>query len=272
MTYAVIETSNDGGKPIYLYDFVLGAAHFRYSSSDQDLILNGYKWATAQITDDGVKQSGDATTDTLTITCASTIGPVSLFQGTPPSQPIMVNIYAYHDGDTDSVLCYAGQVMQIGYPQPGQATFSCDAIAISMLRDGLRLGWQRNCPYALYDKGTCNADETAHAIPMMVLETTGNTATVSGLDAVADGTLNGGYMQWSHPVRGLEYRGIETQVGATITMFGLSDGLYYGLTVTGYPGCARTVSDCTTKFNNLDNYGGIPDMPGISPFNGDQVF
>jgi hypothetical protein len=55
-------------------------------------------------------------------------------------------------------------------------------------------------------------------------------------------------------------------------MFGLADGLYYGLAVNAYPGCNRTTTECVDKFDNLDNYGGVPDLPGKSPFDGDPVF
>lgn len=273
MTFAVIETSNDLGQPVFLYAFSIGDATFRYTSSDADIIINGYKWKATAITDDGIKQSGDATVDTLSITVPSTLGPVALFQGTPPSQPIRIVISAMHEGDTEAVTIYAGEIVECDFPQPGTATFACDAIALSMERAGLRLGWQRNCPYALYDAGTCNADKTAHAIPMTIIANpTSNTITVQGLDAVADGVLNGGFIQWDHPQRGREYRSVEDQTAAVLTMFGLADGLYYGLSIIGYPGCNRTVSDCTNKFNNLDNYGGIPDLPGKSPFDGDPVF
>jgi hypothetical protein len=39
-----------------------------------------------------------------------------------------------------------------------------------------------------------------------------------------------------------------------------------------YPGCPRTTEACLTKFNNLDNYGGIPSMPPTSPFDGNPIF
>lgn len=274
MTYSNIETSNDQGQPVRLYAFKLGTAVFRFTSSDQDIILNGYKWKATAIDDDGVKQSGDATVDTLTINCPSSIAPVALFQGTPPSNPITITIYALHEGDSEAITMYAGEVIQCDYPQPGAASLSCDAMAISMERSGLRLTWQRNCPYALYNPSTCKADKTAHAIPMTIMANPvgGNTIEVQGLDAFADGTMDGGFIEWDHPVRGKEFRSVEVHTGASLTMFGLSDGLYYGLAIVGYPGCKRTVDDCANKFNNLPNYGGIPDLPGKSPFDGNPVF
>lgn len=272
MSFNPIEISNDEGRPIYLYAFNLGSATWRYTSGDTDVILNGYKWSAMPISDDGVKITGEAQTDGLTITAPNTIAPVQMFAATPPSQPVMVSIFHYHEGDTEAVLGYIGELIQVGQPEPGTATLKCDALSASMQRDGLRLGWQRTCPYALYDTLTCKADKTAHMIEATVFEVTGNTVVMQGLGGVADNTLSGGFIEWEHPTRGTEYRGIEQQVASTVAIFGLADGLYYGLKVKAYPGCDRLVRTCANKFNNLDNYGGVPDLPGKSPFDGDPVF
>lgn len=271
MSYNELEISNEDARPIYLYGFTLGAATWRYTSSDEDVIAGGYTWRPSAISDDGVKLTGEAATDNLSITAPSSIAPAQMFLGTPPSQSVMVRIYHMHEGDAEMALCYVGEIIQVNTPQPGMAVITCDTIGASMARDGLRLGWQRNCPYALYDEITCKADKSLRALNLVITDTEGNAVQFSGMDAVPNGALNGGYIEWEHPIQGTEYRGIETQVGNVVTMFGLADGLYYGLKVKAYPGCNRTTSDCV-KFNNLDNYGGVPDMPGKSPFDGDPVF
>jgi uncharacterized phage protein (TIGR02218 family) len=272
MSFNVIESSDDSGRPIYLYSFALGAATWRYTSSDADVLIGGYTWKAVPISDNGVKLTGDANTDSLEITAPNSIAPVQMFIGTPPSQAVVVRIFHYHEADNEAVLGYIGEVMQINQPEPGRAMIVCDTISVSMQRDGLRLAWQRNCPYAVYDQLTCKADKATHALNLVVFDTAGNTVTFTGLDATPDAFLDGGFLEWEHPSRGTEYRGIEKQTANVCEMFGLADGLYYGLTVKAYPGCNRTTGHCLDKFNNLDNYGGIPDLPGKSPFDGDPVF
>lgn len=272
MTFNSVENSNDDGRPIYLYEFTLGAAKFRYTSSDADVTLNGYKWKAEPITDDGVKLTGDANTDGLTITGPASLAPAQMFLGTPPSQAIMVAIYHYHEIDNNSVLAYIGEVMQVNQPQPGTAAITCDTISASMQRDGLRLAWQRNCPYAVYDPLTCKASKATHKIDLTVTVIAGNTVKFNGLAGKPNGHMDGGFIEWEHPTRGTEFRMVEQQIGDTCVMFGLTDGLYYALKVKAYPGCNRTVAVCISKFNNLENYGGIPDLPGKSPFDGDPVF
>jgi uncharacterized phage protein (TIGR02218 family) len=270
MTFNAIESSNDLGRPIYLYAFNLGAATWRYTSSDEDTIINGYQWTATAISDDGVKITGEASTDGLNITCPSSLAPVQMFYGTPPSQPIVVSIFHYHEGDTEAVLGYTGEMLQVSLPTPGQALIACDTISASMQRDGLRLAWQRTCGHALYGLG-CNLDKATHAINVRVFDVVNNTVYFQGMDSVPDGALSGGFVEWTHPTRGTEFRAIESQTGNACLMFGLADGLYYGLEAKVYPGCNRTAARCT-ELGNYPNYGGVPDMPGKSPFDGDPVF
>ena len=272
MSFTATEVSDDEGRPIAMYAFTLGAATWRYTSSDNDVVMAGYKWTASAISDEGLSLTGEAATDTMNITCPSSIAPVQLMIGTPPSQSMMLSIYHYHEGGDEMVLSYIGELLQVDFPQPGVARFAVDTLSVSLQRDGLRLGYQRSCPYALYDAGTCNADKTAHKIVGEITESTINTITVSTMFETPNGLFDGGFIEWDHPQRGREYRGIETQVAGLLTLFGLADGLYYGLQVTAYHGCDRRASTCSSKFNNLDNYGGVPDMPGKSPFDGDPVF
>ena len=272
MSFDQIENSNAEGRPVFLYSFNLGAATWRYTSSDEDRIVSGFKWTAVPISDDGIKLTGEATTDALAITAPSTIGPVQVFIGTPPSQEIIVNVWHLHEGDSEAALCYAGELAQVDFPQPGQAKMICHTLSASMQRDGLRFGWQRACPYAVYDELTCKVKKEDHGVAAVIISASNGVVNAAELASKPDGTFIGGFIEWEHPVRGREYRGIEDHVGENITMFGLTDGLYYGLKVTAYPGCNRTAQMCRELFDNLDEFGGVPHMPGKSPFDGDPVF
>lgn len=272
MSFTQAESSNDEGRPVFLYSFTLGDTVWRYTSSDEDRLVNGFKWTAVPISDDGIKLSGEATADALGITAPSNIGPVQVFIGTPPSQGIMVNVWHVHEDVGEAALCYAGEVSQVDFPFPGTARITCQTISASMERDGLRFGWQRQCPFAVYDPLTCKAPKAAFGVTATIVSADRGVVVATGLAAKPDRTFNGGFIEWLHPVRGREFRGIEEHVGDTITMFGLSDGMYAGLKITAFPGCNRTSDRCRNYFNNLDNYGGVPHMPGKSPFDGDPVF
>lgn len=74
-------------------------------------------------------------------------------------------------------------------------------------------------------------------------------------------------MSWSANSDGtVERRMLESQVGTLLTVFGTTERLTEGDVVSLYPGCDRSPTICDEKFDNLDNFGGFPFMPGESPF------
>jgi len=49
-------------------------------------------------------------------------------------------------------------------------------------------------------------------------------------------------------------------------------GLKSGMEIRAYAGCNRTIQECSSKFNNTLNYGGMPFIPTKNPFGGDPIF
>jgi uncharacterized phage protein (TIGR02218 family) len=269
MTFDTVESSQEKGRPFRGYQFVLGDTVWRYAATAQDYMdAEGRVWQAVAISDDGIKQTGEASSDVLTINAPFSIGPVQQHLMTPPAEAMQVTIHRSHIGSAgngEMRVVYSGEVRQVNIAEVGKAQITCETLGASMQRDGLRLGWQRTCPYALYDPLTCKVDKTAFATALRILS-------IDGFDITADGWVSGGFFQWTDPVRGVELRGIEKHVGNTLRVFGMLDDLYVGLVMTAYPGCARNYSTCGGKFNNSLNYGGVPHMPGVSPFAGHPVF
>lgn len=273
MTFQAYESSMEDGRPVTLYRFTLGTTVWRYTSHDRDVLLpDGTVWKSVAISDEGIKQSGEAASDAMNISAPITIGPVQAHLVTPPSQAIQVVILRKHVDSDDVTAAWAGEVMQVNPAVPGQARITCETTAVSMRREGLRLAWQRTCPYALYDSVTCKVNKAGYALPLIVLERAGFSIRTNVAESMPDGWFGGGFIQWMHPVRGMEFRGINYHKGNTLGIFGAVEDIYNGLRVTAYPGCSRTAAVCASKFNNLDNYGGVPNMPGKSPFDGNPVF
>lgn len=275
MSYNDLESSIEYGRPSRLYRFSLGDKVWRYTSGEVDETLGGFTWlAGAAISDDGVKQTGESTTDGLTITASSGIEPVQIYMHYPPSSAMQVAIFHHHPDDFDGevVAVYMGEVTQVDVPVPGTATIPCETISASMRRAGLRLGWQRTCPYALYDAATCRLNKATYAVAAVATLAEDGQLQATALAAHPVGYFSGGFIEWTDPVRGVERRGIETHgAGGLITLFGSAMGTSVGMSFTAYPGCARTTTACNA-FGNIANYGGIPDLQGRSPFDGNPVF
>lgn len=267
-----------------LYEFELGTKVWRYTANAEDVIDPlGRVWEAAVISDDGIAVSGEAASDSLSITASADIVPARLYMFSPPSRVMDVRILeaalpvrvdeGYDEGVdataeprlipvTNVQFAYVGEVSQCGFPQPGTAIFTCETISASMQQEGLSLGWQRQCPYVIYN---CGADKAANALPRQIIDLTSATITVSPSVSV---DLSGGLLEYVDPIKGEESLTIESGgPGSIITIFGGTAGLYLGQQVTLYRGCAQTYDACVS-FGNLPNHGGIKHLPGKSPFDG----
>jgi len=274
MSYDSQERSIEDGRPIRLYRFTMGTTVWRYTSADDDLTVDGVLWKAVAIRDDGVKVTGDSTADSFTITASSSTGPAQVYMSNPPAESIVVERLATHEGVTVPVIDYIGEIVQVNFPIPGQAQFTCQTLSATMRRNGVRIGYQRTCPYALYDQSTCKVDKSAYAISATITSVDGLNIIMTGITGHGDTYFKGGFFEWENPLRGTQRMFIEAQTGIfhnIIVAFGDTSDLYPGLPVTIYPGCLRTQAACTA-FSNLDNYGGFPWMPGKSPFDGTPFF
>lgn len=271
MSYNDLETSNYDGEPVYLYEFRLNDNYWRYTSAAAPVSLLGNIWAPMGIADDGVKQSGETQVDALNITIPTSSPVVGLFIGTPPINPVYLTMRRFHFGDNDAAVCYVGEVYQINEASPVVSTVTCNTLSAAMERNGLRLAWSRACPYSLYDS-CCKVNKEAFRLDGVIASVGGSAIVVPAAAAYGDRYFAGGYVEWLDPTRGTERRAIESHVGSTLSIFGVVGGLTGGLTIKIYPGCGRTTADCSVKFQNLANYGGIPSMPDRSPFDGNPVY
>ena len=279
MSYDDLEVSVDAGRPIELFRFIMSnGLTWYYTSADQDITAAGFLFRSAAISRDSIKQTGEYATDALQLTVPSSIGPAQIYMTSPPSRPINVTIGEKHADSDEIVIGYIGEISQVNFPFPGRAVMTCESLASTFAREGLRLGWQRTCPYALFDPVTCKLDKASRAIAFTVLTIDGFDITVDLATSQDTGQLDGGFIEWNHPIRGIEFLAIESheelttgEANARIKLFTPPGELFEGATGNVFPGCNFTPARCQ-EFGNYDNYGGHPDMPGKSPFDGDPVF
>lgn len=272
-----------------LYEFTLGDKVWRYTSNAEDVIdPSNNVWEACAISDDGVSTSGEAATDNLTVNCPDTLVPARLFMYSPPSAVMDFRILTADfnekltQGEFSGVdsseanrvipvyntrVRYVGEVVQCGYPAPGQASFTMETLAATMRREGLRLFWMRSCPHAVYDPSTCKLDKTPLGVSATITAISGNLLTLTAVNGYPSGHFRGGLLAYNHPIKGIEYLTIETHGGSLVSMFDSVGDLWVDMQVTVYPGCDQTPQRCQS-LGNYPNYGGVPALPGKSPFNG----
>ena len=271
MAFNDYELSAEDGQPVRLYEFLMGETTWRYTSAESDITLASGVYKAMAIVDNGSKQTGDAVSDTLTVEAPNNCGPVRIFMTSPPTEPITIRIMSMHQGMTTPIVSYVGEVIQCNYVSAAMSRLSCQTLSASMRRDGVRLSWQRTCPFAHYDPLTCKVDKNLHMVAGTVTAINGFVLTVPEMDAQLDGKFSAGMLEWTHPLRGSQLVMVENHTGSAITVFGEVGDIYEGAVVRLYPGCDRTTSACRS-FNNLNNFGGAPRMPGKSPFENEVLF
>lgn len=271
MTFDEIERSNYDGVPTRLYEFALGdTARWRYANGVQDVTLRGDIYTAVTASDSGIVQSGDVQNDDFTITLPADAEITRLFIGTPPSLSIYVIARDINRGAPDAPVVWAGTVKNGKRTSLGAYEIVCKTLTASLNRLGVRLGWGRGCPHALYDRN-CKVNKTLFATAVQITGLTGSSFTAP-VASLGNNYLAGGFLEFDLLPGVKETRAIEAHVGNQVYLLGASDGLKVDDWVTVYPGCDLTTPTCEGKFNNLSNYGGYPMMPTKSPFDGDPVF
>ncbi|QGF20883.1 tail assembly protein [Serratia phage JS26] len=273
MAFSRLETSDQDGRPLILYQFELGNKVWRYTSADSSVSANGALYESVFIEDEGVNQTGEAQSDTFKLRMPFATPVPQLFQVTPPINQIAVKRFALHDGDTEAILNYVGFITQVNASEPGMAEIECITLSPTMQRNGLRLTWSRGCPYSVYDPSTCKANKAAYAVTALIKTAGAGILTTDAVKAFSDGYFDGGFIEWTDSFTGAqERRGVDAHAGDQLRLLGKSDGILEGMSIKVYPGCPRTTQACQDKFNNLLNYGGVPHMPGKSPFGQDPLY
>lgn len=267
MSFAARETSIRAGQPIELFDFRRGPVHWRYTGADRDIVQAGIAYSAGAWSTQGFTASGDPTQETLTVSGPLSAGIAEPFAALSPSDPVYLTIYHLHAGDTDAAAWWVGQVTS-SLRKPDHIEFSGESVVTAQSAQGLRMGWQKSCPHAIYDAG-CGLDPAAFSFAAIVTGVSGNTVTAASFadpSKTPPGRLAGGFLSFAVDGGLLERRAIVAHAGDTVTLLGTTQGIGVGAMVTASLGCDQTLATCHDVFNNLPNYGGVPGLPAVSPF------
>ena len=278
MSYNTPEISNQGGRPVALYEFRYGNSYWRYTTNDEDLEVGVDEnddpavWTAMAIKDEGVTQGGSDQND-LQMQIAANTPVAALFRVGRPSGKVWLNVRRYHLGDPDeeTPIQWVGTATNAVLIDRATVTLHCRSIAGSYDRNGLRLTWDRNCPHVLYAPYGCRVNKEDHQYPREIATLGGDRFTCTVHAEPAEGSFSGGFLEWTRDDGSFDRLGIESQVGNDFRVLGNTIGLDVGTAITLYPGCNRTTTVCKL-FDNLKNYGGFPHLPGKSPFDGSPVF
>lgn len=281
MAFTDKEISNNDGIRLGLYHFRWGTKNWYYTSADRSIPYDSgdgtgsHDYLPIAISDEGVVMGKEIGYD-FTVTLPATDPVAILFRFTPPSGRVYLKVRRMQLGEADAPVFWSGTVGNVKPKSGAGATLVCRSSMFNIKRTGLRLTWQRQCPYALYDS-QCRVDKAAWAKPYVIASVVGNVVTLVTAGGALDkptGYFTGGIISWDVGGGTMEWRMIEVHTAPLVlTLFGRGDGLAAAQNVILYPGCDRdTGATGCGRFANIDNYGGHKYMPGKSPFDGTPVF
>lgn len=270
MTYYLSEISTEDGRPVALYTIEWGNTRWDYTSADREIEVEGVAYTPVAVSDSGMVQGGSSQND-FTMTIPANLPIVGVFRGTPPSKDIWLTVRRIHYGEEGAPIYWIGNIVNVKRRGVAEADVIGQPLTATFKRTGARLSWTRECPHFLYDS-ECKVDPEAYRRDVTITGKTGTTVTVDDLGDPEPNYYRAGMVAFAINDDGtIEHRMIESTVGDTLVMLGLTDGFEVGMTISVYPGCDRTPTTCRARFNNIPNYGGHHYMPGQTPF-GTMVF
>lgn len=273
MVFDTIESSQESGQPIELYEFRIGTNRWRRTSSENDVTLPSTleTYTAAPIERGPLRQEvNDPTADRLEVRMPADDEFVTQFRNIAPGGKATLTLFRLHRGDLggsdDRAQIFKGTVRNVSYADNGRvAVVQTLPLTSAAARSIPRRTYQGPCNHQLYDsRCTIDKDSSSFKFTGTVSAVNGDVITVTGagaFNALAD-FFQGGYVEFEN-----DFRDITAQSGDDLTLITPFLNSPNGETVIARAGCQhRLVTDCQTKFSNEDNFGGFPYVPKRNPY------
>jgi hypothetical protein len=205
------------------------------------------------------------------------------YYGTP-QLPVALTLYALHrdnltaDGDGTYTVTDEAEVRTLLDGAMGtRPRFRGNACTLAFApaetlvdRTVPRYTCSRACPWLLYDTHTCKASKATFALTGVAVDAvSGRVVTVPGLAAWAGSDAFKAKHGVLIPPTGAQETITDVDVAAeTVTLLNVIPGLAPGDVVDILAGCDQLIGTCRTRFDNVVNFGGWPDMPVRNPWTG----
>ena len=270
-SFDTAEKSTQDSRPRDLYQLTIGNQTYYLTSGVRSVSYGGHLWAAYQIsrgTAPVADEGGTPKQLEITLPMSHPLCQRYMAQGTPPKICTVV-IYRLQVDAGTAILLWSGDVVSLKFDQH-MATLLVTPTASRLL--GRRLPTvtaSRSCGHALYD-GMCNLNRDSFKVTTTVIQVDGRKVKVD----IGSSHAN----PWSvfgdvyHPSSGERMDIVAQQdLGPPSTVVWLTMqapivGLNTGDSVEVSPGCDHTIQTCLSKFNNKDNFGGMPQLPSTNPF------
>lgn len=272
------ENSKSRGNPVNLYEFTYGQlanAYYGYTDAEQQIEYLGKSYVPIPIDRDKLSSSGTLDKTAFRLRVPRSLPIAELFRVYPPNQVVTLILRQGHYSDPvpEYLVCWAGRVISCDI-KGDELEFTCEPVATSMRRSGLRRNYQYGCPHALYGN-MCNASKAAAKVTRAAVSVSSYAITLPNnwFNPFAENHFIGGLAEWINEDNGeREIRTIlKITAGVTVELSGVVRGISSGGSIELFKGCARNMEGCNTH-DNIHNFGGHPWIPTKNPIVGPSPF
>ena len=273
-SYLAQETSVSAAAPVELYEFNYQNVFMRYTSGAAPVVYGSNTFAPYAVSRNAIQAQAATNDQNLEVTAFQDFPPAQLFRVQAPSTVVNLVLRREHLTDTTSqfITLWIGRILSVKWEEGSKVQLLCESDLVSLKRLSLRRRYQLACPYTLYGVG-CNLAADSFAIPVTTWAVAARALTVPALAAYAVNYFAGGYISYYSTLTQINEIISIRQSAAGVLQLALTPyGIETATAMNVYPGCNHTTVVCNGTFNNLDNYGGQPYIPGTNPFAGVQLF
>lgn len=257
-----------------IYTITYDINRWYYTSGDESFTDQTRVYRPVPIERSGLKLSTDNSGAEFNVLFPLDAEFLELFRVSPPSGMVTLLCESFDSATpgTREVL-FKGAIIDVNW-QLDQAEVKCESSSQTINRMGLRRHYQYGCPHMLYG-GECRVNRENFVTVGVASNITSGSVSLVAAAGFEDNYFAGGYIEYQHEsLSSTERIAVSSSVGATgqLVLFSFPVGLKAGAEIRAYAGCERTVAACKSKFNNVENYGGMPFMPTKNPFGGEPMY
>lgn len=264
MTYAQDEASLEDGDPVELYEFIGTSQTFFYTSAEEDVDFDSGSgvntYFAIPIKRSEISAKGEDSREiSVTLPIDTQLAERFVFQIAPST--LELRLFRLHRTSGFSSPFWSGPIMGWSVKERLIALRVVDPVLARINDEVPKLKYQQLCNHVLYD-GICSIPpalfQASGLIALGGISGDGRTInlTPGTMAPNPDGWANGGLL--THQTTG-ESRMILTHVGDTLTiLWPFSTNVNVGDNMIVNAGCDHTIATCVNKFNNADNFTGMP--------------
>lgn len=265
--FTPIETSIDSAEPIELYLITYYGLVYTYTSTQYPIrkAIDGINYTFVPeyiIRGDSLKfDTSQTSSETCNITVSRLNSVALLYQGAPPEQDtVSIEVYRLHGKNSNELIrILKGVVSQVVFEGSNATlTITIESVLRRTIPKGTLSYFCQNC---IYDsKCTLNRDNYKHEC-IVDQGMYGTTIYSTNLLEIPNEWLLDGYMQMGHSFRAI----VEHKDNMIKIKYPVQEADKQA-NFTVYPGCGNIFEKCAKKFNNTDNFSGIPYVQPYNPY------